>query len=98
MLTFAALLIPTDFPVIVGPDTSYNGNITQYSDAFITKLNAAEMAWFIASYLGGTATDLACAVAVDASGRACLTGTTGNNDFPLAVGPDQSFNGVKMFL
>ena len=85
----------TDFPVIVGPDTSYNGNITQYSDAFITKLNAAGNGLVYSGYLGGTATDLACAVAVDASGRACLTGTTDSNDFPVSVGPDLSFNGGK---
>jgi hypothetical protein len=59
----------TDFPVIVGPDTSYNGNINQYSDAFITKLNAAGNGLVYSGYLGGTATDLACGVAVDASGR-----------------------------
>ncbi|MDD8019584.1 MAG: SBBP repeat-containing protein [Acidobacteriota bacterium] len=82
-----------DFPVLVGPDTSYNGNITQFSDAFIAKLSPAGNTLIYSSYLGGAADDLAYAVAIDTSGRAYLVGTTKSSDFPAIVGPDKSYNG-----
>ncbi|HRD01067.1 MAG TPA: fibronectin type III domain-containing protein [Candidatus Saccharicenans sp.] len=85
-----------DFPAFVGPNLSCSGNIAQFSDAFITKLNASGNSLIYSGFLGGQGTDLASSVAVDTSGRACLMGTTDNgNGFPVAVGPDQTFNGGK---
>jgi len=83
-----------DFPAFIGPDLSPSGNIAQFSDAFITKLNASGNAVVYSGYLGGQGSDVASSVAVDAYGRAYLVGTTDNaTDFPVYIGPDQTFNG-----
>jgi hypothetical protein len=83
-----------DFPAFMGPDLSPSGNISQFGDAFITKLNAEGNALVYSGFLGGQGSDLASSVAVDASGRAYLVGTSDNGtDFPVSIGPDQTFNG-----
>lgn len=84
-----------DFPVVLGPYTNYQGNITQYSEAFITKINATGTTLIYSGYIGGTLTDQASAVAVDSSGRAYVCGTTESSDFPTRTGPDLSYNGLK---
>ena len=84
-----------DFPVVVGPYTSYQGNIVQYGEAFITKINATGTALVYSGYLGGSAADLASSVAVDSSGRAYVCGTTESSDFPTKIGPDLTYNGLK---
>jgi uncharacterized protein (TIGR03437 family) len=50
-------------------------------DAFITKLNAAGSAFLYSTYLGGSATDEANAIAIDATGAAYVAGDTFSNDF-----------------
>jgi hypothetical protein len=53
------------------------------SDAFVARLSPdGALLW--ASYLGGSANDEASGVAVDAEGRAYVTGITSSADFPLA--------------
>lgn len=84
-----------DFPVKDGPYTSPGANISLYSDAFITKVNAAGTGLLYSGYLGGSSTDLASSVAVDGSGRAYVCGTTESSDFPVKTGPDTSYNGQK---
>src|SRR5712691_798919 len=68
------------FPVTVGPDLTFNGN----NDAFVAKVKA-----------DGTAVDIAYGVAVDTAGNAYVTGYTTSSEatFPVAVGPDLTFNG-----
>jgi len=79
----------SDFPVVVGPDTSYNG----YSDVFVARVNPSGTALVYAGFLGGSASDEGWGIAVDASGNAYVTGETGSSDFPAVVGPDTSYNG-----
>jgi hypothetical protein len=79
----------SDFPVVVGPDTSYNG----YSDVFVARVNPSGTALVYAGFLGGSASDEGWGIAVDASGNAYVTGYTGSSDFPAVVGPDTSYNG-----
>ena len=61
------------FPVIGGPDLTYNGGA---SDAFVAKVNASGTALVYCGYIGGCAamrswpTD----IAVDGSGNAYVTG------------------------
>lgn len=52
-------------------------------DAFITKLNPAGSALVYSTYLGGSATDYATAIAVDSSGNAYVTGIVTSDDFPV---------------
>ncbi|MDI6850160.1 MAG: SBBP repeat-containing protein [Candidatus Saccharicenans sp.] len=47
-------------------------------------------------YIGGSYNDRALAMALDESGYAYLTGWTGSLDFPVAVGPDLTYNGPSL--
>ncbi|HTB16450.1 MAG TPA: SBBP repeat-containing protein [Bryobacteraceae bacterium] len=59
-------------------------NTANTVDAFVTKLNPAGSALVYSTYLGGSATDYATAIAVDSSGSAYVTGIVTSDDFPLA--------------
>ncbi len=52
------------------------------TDAFVTKLNAAGNALVYSTYLGGSESDVATAIALDGSGNAYVTGYTESYDFP----------------
>jgi len=47
-------------------------------------------------YLGGSYNDRALAMALDEDGYVYLTGWTGSLDFPVAVGPDLTYNGPSL--
>ena len=82
----------SDFPAAGGPDLSYNGG----RDAFVAKVNAAGTAFAYAGFIGGLASDGATAVAVDAAGRAFLTGYTSSTaaeSFPVRNGPSLTYRG-----
>ena len=83
---------PVAFPVIVGPDTTYNGGSL---DAYAAKINAAGTAFDYLGYIGGNSFDQALGIAIDSTGAAYITGTTGSTDatFPVSGGPDITFNG-----
>ena len=53
-------------------------------EVFITKLNAAGSALVYSTYLGGSNSDHAYAIAVDSTGSAYVTGLTFSTDFPTA--------------
>ena len=53
-------------------DTSFNG----IRDAFVAKLNPLGSSLLYATYLGGTASDAANAIAIDGAGNAYVTGQT----------------------
>ena len=77
----AGLTRSSDFPTR-NPISShgYGGGI---SDAFVTKINAAGTALIYSTYIGGTNTDQANAIAVDSAGNAYITGSTLSTDFPV---------------
>ncbi|MBA3266843.1 MAG: SBBP repeat-containing protein, partial [Acidimicrobiia bacterium] len=52
-------------------------------DAFVVKLPATGTSLVYSTYLGGFESDLATGVAVDPSGAAYVTGSTGSSNFPL---------------
>jgi uncharacterized protein (TIGR03437 family) len=54
-------------------------------DAFITKMNPAGDAILYSTYLGGSGEDVACAIALDPSGNAYVTGSTTSLDFPVTA-------------
>jgi beta-propeller repeat-containing protein/BACON domain-containing protein/all-beta uncharacterized protein/S-layer family protein len=72
----------TNFPIA----NPLQANNAGHSDAFITKLNAAGTALVYSTYLGGSggAGDIGRGIAVDSSGNAYVTGSTGSPDFPIA--------------
>ncbi|MEK7755439.1 MAG: SBBP repeat-containing protein, partial [Acidobacteriota bacterium] len=79
------------FPVTVGPDLTFNG----LDDAFVAKVNAAGTGLVYAGYIGGSKFDTGWGIAVDEAGNAYVTGWTDSSEasFPVAVGPDLTFNG-----
>ena len=79
------------FPTTTGVlDTGYGG----VTDAFVLRLNAAGSALEYATYLGGTDYDEARGIALDAAGRAYVTGFTYSPDFPTTPAAfDYSLNG-----
>ena len=79
------------FPVVVGPDLTFNG----IGDAFVAKVNPAGTALVYCGYIGGNNTEGGYGIAVDGGGNAFVTGYTGSTEasFPVAVGPDLTFNG-----
>ncbi len=82
----------SSFPVVVGPDLTYNGGV---NDAFIAKVNASGASLAYCGYIGGTADDRGNGVAVDGSGSAYVIGqaiSAESNSFPVVVGPDLTHN------
>ena len=85
------------FPVAVGP----NLVLTAADDAFVARVAADGSALDFAGYIGGFGSDVATGIALDHAGDIYLTGFTrsgetgppGEVGFPVAVGPDLTFNG-----
>ena len=61
-------------------------------DGFVASLNPSGTALIYSTFLGGTADDYACGVAVDSSGNAYVTGYTGSTNFPHTSGVLQPEN------
>ena len=81
------------FPVIVGPDLTYNGS----GDAFVAKVNAAGSGLLYCGYIGGEAGDWGYGIVLDGLWNVYVVGTTASNEqtFPVIVGPDLTHNGGK---
>ncbi len=79
------------FPVVGGPDTTFNGWI----DAFVAKVRADGTGLVYCGYIGGSGSDWGEGIAVDPAGNAYITGYTVSNEasFPVTEGPDLTFNG-----
>ncbi|MGH9629476.1 MAG: SBBP repeat-containing protein, partial [Bryobacteraceae bacterium] len=84
----AGIIASPNFPRAIGavPGRAYAGA----ADAFVAKLNPDGSALVYATYLGGSDSDAAMAVAVDASGNAYVTGGTNSSDFPVTPGALQA--------
>jgi hypothetical protein len=65
------------------------GDSGEYN-VFVAKLNSSGSALVYSTYLGGSISDQAFAIAVDGSGEACIAGTTGSPDFPTTPGAFQN--------
>ncbi len=80
------------FPVVTGPDLSHNGGV----DLFVARVRADGMGLDYSGYLGGSGDDYGAGIAIDGSGRVYVVGYTYSSQsdgFPIAVGPDLTFNG-----
>ncbi|MGB2635949.1 MAG: SBBP repeat-containing protein [Candidatus Acidiferrum sp.] len=83
----------TDFPTTPGAfQTVCNGGsgCAQYGDAFVTEFNPEGSALVYSTYLGGSNYEQNPGIAVDSSGNAYVTGTTGSTDFPTTPGAFQT--------
>ncbi len=88
----------SDFPTTPGAfDQSFNGHAF-FRDAFVARLSptGASLAW--STFLGGTASDRAFALALDGQGVATVAGQTSSSDFPTTVGAlDTTYNGGTLY-
>ncbi len=70
----------SDFPIKSGEQSAYGGE----GDAFVTKMNAAGSQLIFSTYLGGSGSDTATAIALS-SGSTFITGYTSSTNFPTKV-------------
>ncbi|MEO7724428.1 MAG: SBBP repeat-containing protein, partial [Chthoniobacterales bacterium] len=68
----------TDFPTVTPLQNTLNGD----GDAFVTKLSADGTALTYSTFLGGSDSEGAIAIAIDSAGNAYITGNTASLDFP----------------
>jgi len=74
-----------NFPTTVGAfDATLDGVGT--FDAFVTKVNPAGSALVYSTFLGGVNSESGNGIAVDTSGSAHVTGSTGSDNFPTTAG------------
>jgi hypothetical protein len=80
------------FPVVLGPDSTYNGGAT---DVFAAKVSATGAHLVFCGYIGGAADEYSCGIGVNAAGDVYVAGTTSSSQatFPVAGGPDLTQNG-----
>ena len=76
----------TNFPVAAASQATSGGSF----DAFLTKVNPAGSARVYSTYLGGSESDGAAEIALDAAGSVYLTGGTFSTNFPVTAGAFQS--------
>jgi hypothetical protein len=85
----------SDFPTTPGsfqPNRPV-GEAAGVADAFVVKLNPLGTALVYGTYLGGTASDVGLAIALDTTGSAYVTGGTLSPDFPVTFGASQPLPG-----
>lgn len=83
-----------DFPVTPGAyDEALGGSAGSY-DGFVTKLSPDGVKLY-STYLGGSEKDTVTAIAVDAQGEVCVTGSTDSPDLPVANAFQEEFAGGK---
>ena len=78
----AGLTSSTNFPTLNPVQATGKG----FNDAFVTKLNSSGSALVYSTYLGGTQGESARGIAVDSTGSAYVTGSTGSDNFPVTPG------------
>lgn len=79
----------TNFPTMNPLQPANGGGI----DAFVSKLNPSGSALVYSTYLGGSGTDYGQGIAVDTSGSAYVSGSTGSTNFPITPGAFQTIYG-----
>ena len=69
----------SDFPVTAN---AFQKTLAGTSNAFVSKMNPTGTALAYSTFIGGTGSDAANSIAIDASGNAYITGGTISTDFP----------------
>jgi Beta-propeller repeat len=76
--------IATDYPVLHPTQAASGGGSAGSMDAFVSVFNSGLTALQYSTYLGGSGSDSANAIAVDAMTSIVVGGETGSPDFPVA--------------
>jgi uncharacterized repeat protein (TIGR01451 family) len=84
----AGLTRSTNFPTTHGLFQTLSGYYD--NDGFITKLGSTGGSFVYSTYLGGYNGDQCYGIAVDSSGAAYATGSTGSQNFPITPGAFQT--------
>jgi hypothetical protein len=81
------------FPVVSGPDLTYNGGA---SDAFVAQVNEQGSGLLMAGYIGGDGADEGHGIALDAKSNVYVTGITSSTEatFPILLGPGLKYSGA----
>ena len=83
--------VASELPTTEG---SFQPDLINHLDAFVTKLNREGSALIYSTHLGGGDADIGTAIAVDVDGNAYVTGYTESSDFPTTPGAvDTGYNG-----
>ena len=77
-----------NFPTTIGAFRTSQPNANQA--AIVTKLNSTGTALLYSTYLGGSRSDYATAIAVDSLGQASVTGSADSYDFPVTANAPQT--------
>jgi len=86
----AGITDSNDFPTTSNViQTLYGGA----DDGFVTEVKADGSAWVYSTYLGGSGSDDALGIAVDAAGEAYVTGSTNSANFPTANAAQNALGG-----
>jgi Cep192 domain 4/Beta-propeller repeat/HYDIN/CFA65/VesB-like, Ig-like domain len=86
----------SNFPVTTGAYQTTCASSCSSADAFVTKLSPDGSKLIYSTFLGGTSSDDATAVAIDSAGNAYAAGFTCSTNFPITPGAAQSvYGGVK---
>jgi sugar lactone lactonase YvrE len=91
----AGIASSANFPVTAG---AYQTVYKASGDAFVSELNAQGSALVYSTFLGGSGSDRATAIAIDSGGNAYVAGSTQSTDFPTTAGafltskPSYSYN------
>ncbi|KAF5434668.1 Beta-propeller repeat-containing protein, partial [Candidatus Methanophagaceae archaeon] len=89
--------ISTDFPILNGYQTTYQGSTNNWGgDVFVTKFDttkSGEASLLYSTYLGGSYDDSGYRIAVDKNGCTYITGATSSSDFPILNGYQTTFQG-----
>jgi len=90
-LYIAGRTASANFPVMNAAQATFGGGTM---DAFVAKISADGAQLLYSSFLGGTGAEEGNAIAVDGTGNAFVTGSTGSSDFP-ATTQDMTLGGSR---
>jgi len=87
------------FPVVGGPDLTFNNPGVDAPDAFVAKVGPSGATLIYCGYIGGADSEGANGIAIDGSGNAYVAGNTYSSEatFPVVSGPDLTYNDIGVF-